>query len=55
MGNVMKERTEKKDVHGTGKKPYTTPKLTKHGDVDEITKVLRLAGPRGFTGTEFDL
>jgi hypothetical protein len=47
MEHVMKERTEKKDVHGTMKKPYTTPKLTKHGNVDEITEVLRLAGAKG--------
>jgi hypothetical protein len=43
MEHVMKERIENKDEHGTGKKPYTSPKLTIHGDVEEITKVLRLA------------
>jgi hypothetical protein len=49
MDNVMKEKTEKKDVHGTEKKPYTTPRLTIHGDVEEITEVLRLTVAKGFT------
>jgi hypothetical protein len=47
MEQVGKERIEKKDVHGTSKKPYTSPRLTKHGNVDEITEVLRLAGAKG--------
>jgi hypothetical protein len=47
MENAMKERAEKKDVHGTNKKPYSSPKLTKHGDVEEITEVLRLTGAKG--------
>jgi hypothetical protein len=47
MEHIMKERTEKKDVHGTGKKPYTSPTLKVYGDVEEITKVFRLAGAKG--------
>jgi hypothetical protein len=47
MEHLRKEKAEKKDVHGTRKKPYSTPKLTKHGDVEEITEVLRLTGARG--------
>jgi hypothetical protein len=43
MEHVMKKRTEKKDVYETRKKPYATPKLTVHGDIEEITEVLRLA------------
>jgi hypothetical protein len=47
MDNVMKEKTEKKDVHGTMKKPYTSPTLTVYGDVEDITEVLRLTGAKG--------
>jgi hypothetical protein len=54
MGNVMKERAEKKAVHGTMKKPYTTPRLTIHGDVEDITKVLRLAGAKFEPPGSFD-
>jgi hypothetical protein len=50
----MKERTEKKGVHGTRKKPYISPKLTIHGDVEEITKVLRLAGAKFEPPGSFD-
>jgi hypothetical protein len=46
MEQVRKERVGEKEVHGTRKKPYTTPRLTIHGDVEEITKVLRLADAR---------
>jgi hypothetical protein len=46
MENVMKKRIEKKDPHGTRKRPYAKPTLTVHGNVDEITKVLRLAGAK---------
>jgi hypothetical protein len=49
MEDAMKERTEKKDVHWIRKKPYTTPKLTNHGDVEEITEVLRSACAKGQT------
>jgi hypothetical protein len=47
MENAMKGGTEQKDVHGANKKPYTSPKVTVHGDVHEVTKVLRLAGAKG--------
>jgi hypothetical protein len=47
MEQVRKERVGEKEVHGTRKKPYTTPRLTIHGDVEEITKVLRLADAAG--------
>jgi hypothetical protein len=43
----MKEKTEKKDVHWVMKRPYAKPTLTNHGDVNEITEVLRLAGTKG--------
>jgi hypothetical protein len=54
MENSKGEATEREALLGAGKKPYTTPKLKKHGDVDEITEVLRLAGAIGNIGTEFD-
>jgi hypothetical protein len=54
MEQFGKERIGEKEVHRTKKKPYTSPKLTKHGDVDEITEVLRLAGAKGFDGTDID-
>jgi hypothetical protein len=43
MEKVRKEGFGKKEMHGTGKKPYTKPRLTLHGDVKKITEVLRLA------------
>jgi hypothetical protein len=54
MEHTMKQSTEKKDVHRTMKRPYAKPTLTVHGDVEEITKVLRLAGGYFQTGTGFD-
>jgi hypothetical protein len=51
MEKVRKERIGKQEVHGTRKKPYTTPKLTVHGNVERITEVLRLAGAKGGTGS----
>jgi hypothetical protein len=44
MEHLVKEKARKKSVHWTGKKPYAKPTLTVHGDVEEITKVLRLVG-----------
>jgi hypothetical protein len=44
MEQVRKERVGEKEVHGTSKKPYTSPTLKAYGDVEEITKVLRLTG-----------
>jgi hypothetical protein len=44
MEQVGKERIGEKEVQGTKKKPYAKPTLTVHGDVEEITKVLRLTG-----------
>jgi hypothetical protein len=43
------EATEGKAVHGVKKKPYAKPTLTVHGDVEDITKVLRLTVAKGFT------
>jgi hypothetical protein len=51
MEHIMKESTEKKDVHGIMKRPYAKPTLTVHGDVEEITKVFRLTGTKGQTGS----
>jgi hypothetical protein len=47
MEQVRKERIGEKEAHGNKKKPYSKPTLTIHGDVDEITEVLRLAGAKG--------
>jgi hypothetical protein len=47
MEEFEKKRIGKKEVHGTGKEPYTSPTLKVYGDVDEITKVLRLTGAKG--------
>jgi hypothetical protein len=44
MEQFGKERIGEKEVHGTRKKPYTSPTLKVYGDVEEITKALRLAG-----------
>jgi hypothetical protein len=42
-----KKVEERREEHGElGKKPYISPTLTNHGDVEEITKVLRLADVR---------
>jgi hypothetical protein len=46
MEEFRKERVGEREVHGTKKKPYAKPTLTVHGNVDEITKVLRLAGTK---------
>jgi hypothetical protein len=35
-----------KGVRGTRKRPYAEPTLTKHGDVEEITRVLRRTAAR---------
>jgi hypothetical protein len=53
MEQVRKERVGAKEVHGTGKKPYTSPTLTKHGDVDEITEVHRLGGLKSEMSGDF--
>jgi hypothetical protein len=46
MEHVMKERTEKKTVHGAKKKPYAKPTLTVHGDVKEIQRgPIRMKSP----------
>lgn len=47
MRYSSKEITEKKDTSETCKKPYQPPSLTLHGDVAEITKVLRSARAKG--------
>jgi hypothetical protein len=47
MEHSKGEATERKYVHGTGKRPYTSPTLKVYGDVEEITKVLRLTGAKG--------
>jgi hypothetical protein len=44
MEQFGKERIGEKEVHGTRKKPYTPPTLNVHGDVEEITQVLRSDG-----------
>jgi hypothetical protein len=44
MEQFGKERTGKKEMHGTKKKPYTSPTLRVYGDVEEITKTLSLVG-----------
>jgi hypothetical protein len=49
MEHLIKEKAGKKDVHWTRKRPYAKPTLTVHGDVEEITRVLRLKGGKGFT------
>jgi hypothetical protein len=49
MEQFGKERIGEKEVRGTRKKPYSSPKLTKHGNVDEITEVLRLSYNKGET------
>jgi hypothetical protein len=49
MEQFEKERIGKKEVQGTMKKPYTSPKLKVHGDVEEITEVLRSACAKGQT------
>jgi hypothetical protein len=49
MEHSKGEATERKALHGAKKKPYTSPKLTVHGDVEKITEVLRLAVAKGFT------
>jgi hypothetical protein len=54
MEQFEKEGTGKKEVHGTGKRPYTSPTLTKHGDVEEITNALRRAGVKSTKGSIFD-
>jgi hypothetical protein len=36
------------------KKPYTSPTLKVHGDVEEITNVLRKAGVKSTKGSIFD-
>jgi hypothetical protein len=40
------EAAGRKVFQGRKKKPYTSPTLKVHGDVEEITKVLRLADAR---------
>jgi hypothetical protein len=47
MEQVRKERIGEIEACGNKKKPYSKPTLTIHGDVDEITEVLRLAGAKG--------
>jgi hypothetical protein len=51
--HVMREGTEKKNMQGTRKKPYTSPTLTKHGDVEEITEVLRSSGVKSEVSGDF--
>jgi hypothetical protein len=53
MEQFEKEETGKKEVNGTGKRPYTSPTLTKHGDVDEITEVHRLGGLKSEMSGDF--
>jgi hypothetical protein len=47
MEHLVKEKERKKGVHWTGKKPYAKPTLTVHGDVEDITEVLRLTCAKG--------
>lgn len=35
----------------TPRKPYTTPQLTKHGTVQELTQAVGLSGNDGITGS----
>jgi hypothetical protein len=51
MEQVTKERIGEKEVHGTGKKPYISPTLKVYGDVEAITKTLRLAGIKSDVGS----
>ena len=51
MEHPKDEATERKVVHGKAKKPYKAPGLTRHGDVEEITKALRLAGAKSEDGS----
>jgi hypothetical protein len=44
MEQFGKEKIVKKEMHETRKKPYTSPTLKVYGDVEEITKALRLSG-----------
>jgi hypothetical protein len=47
-------KDEIKEVKEQEKKPYTSPTLKVHGDVEEITKVLRLAGAKFEPPGSFD-
>ena len=38
-------------VQESQKKPYTTPQLTVHGDVEKITRNVGLGAPDGLTGS----
>jgi hypothetical protein len=51
MKRGWKDQAETTDGKATGKMPYTTPRLTVHGDVEEITKALLEAGVKNFTGS----
>lgn len=51
MEHSINDSTERKAVHGKAKKPCTAPGLTRHGGVEEITKVLRLAGAKSQDGS----
>jgi hypothetical protein len=47
MKQVEKERADKKKAGSAAKKPYATPTLTVHGDVEGITERLRSAEAKG--------
>jgi hypothetical protein len=46
MERTKKVVAEREVGHRAGKRPYTPPTLTVHGDVEDVTEVLRLAGAK---------
>lgn len=45
------KRTEGKEAYPAKRIPYASPTLTTHGDVEEITQILRLAVVNRNVGT----